>query len=351
MLIEDAHPYTVPVSASIRDVVANLTESGMLLALVVSPAGQLLGVVADGDVRRALLAGQTLEDSVETVMNVHFRSASTGSSNSKLAALCKSWGIQQIPIVDGASHLRGLFVANGESPPKSLVNTVFLLAGGKGVRLRPLTDETPKPMLRIGKKPILHHIIDSLKEDGFTNFNISVNYLAEKIIDYFGDGSDFGITVTYTRETEPLGTAGSLSLLAPIPKSPVVVMNGDVLLSADVTEMVKFHTESGADITAGVKLIDTEIPFGVFDLDGMNIKGLIEKPVRREAINAGIYVLQPTVVMSLEKNRKLDMTDLMLETIDSGKVVAFPIHEDWIDLGRQSDLHRAREALKDGKIP
>lgn len=343
MIVEHLIDCTIPSESTVRDAIANLTDSGMLISLVVDQYNQLVGVVADGDIRRSLLAGASLSDPIDLVMNSSFASAPIGSSEEDLRKQCSLSGIRHIPLIDSAKRLVGLFVENGKQHREPIPNTVFILAGGKGIRLRPLTDEVPKPMIPIGKKPMLHHIIDGLREDGFVNFNISVNYLADQIIKYFGDGKQFGINVTYTRETEPLGTAGSLSLLTAVPDMPVVVINGDVFLSADVSEIVRFHVHNGAEITAGVKIVESEIPYGVIEVDGVSIVSLQEKPIRRDFVNAGVYVLEPSVVSGLSKNKKIDMTELIVAHISKGKVCAFPFHEEWVDLGRPEDLVQAQQ--------
>ena len=253
--------------------------------------------------------------------------------------------IDQVPLVDGNGVVSGLeFLANVDySDAKP--NTVVIMAGGLGMRLRPLTDHVPKPMIPVGGKPMLEWILTAASEDGFRKFVLAVNYLGEQIEEYFGDGEDFGVHISYVKEKEPLGTAGALSLLSEEQVDSIVVLNGDVLMQARLSEMVEFHRAEQADMTLAVKVLDTQIPFGVVSLKGSYVEEIREKPVYRDYVNAGIYVMEPEIIRTIPRMSRLDMPDLISQVLADRRVLAFPLHESWIDLGRRSDLEKAESEL------
>lgn len=342
MLVDDVSLCIVPDSATVKDVVENLNNSGLRLCLVMTNNNSLLGVVSDGDVRRGLLAGEGLDSSVTAVFNRNFASAPAGTPTLQLARLAREHEVSHLPILDGQGKLEGLFIDQPDAELSARDNLVVIMAGGMGLRLRPLTEKTPKPMLPVGGKPMVQHTIESLRAEGFRDFVLAVNYLGDQIEQHFNDGSDFGVRIEYVRETQPLGTGGALSLLEGNFQSPLLVVNGDVMLSAKISEMLDFHIQSGAELTVGVKLIETQIPYGVVDIDNGRISGISEKPVYRDFVNAGVYVLNPTLIAEVPRDLKFDMTDLLAQVIETSQAIAFPLHESWIDLGRHEDLVRAR---------
>lgn len=343
MLVDDVSRCVVPGSATVKDVVENLTSSGLRLCLVVGSDEVALGIVSDGDIRRGLLAGEGLDSPATTVMNTSFASASKGTALSELTRLARSREVTHLPLVDGEGKLAGLFIDQPDGGPTGRDNTVVIMAGGMGLRLRPLTENTPKPMLPLGGKPMVQHTIEALRSEGFLKFVFAVNYLGDQIETHFGDGADLGVHITYVRETQPLGTGGALSLLGESFQSPLLVVNGDVMLSAKISEMLDFHHQTGGEITVGVKLLETQIPYGVVEVDGSRILGISEKPVYRDFVNAGVYVLNPGLLGKVPHDEKFDMTDLLAQVIETSNATAFPLHESWIDLGRHEDLARARE--------
>jgi NDP-sugar pyrophosphorylase family protein len=248
-----------------------------------------------------------------------------------------------MPVLDSEGAVTGLFIDNPAISSADMDNTVVIMAGGMGMRLRPLTETMPKPMIPVAGKPMMQHTIEALRSEGFRRFVLSVNYLGEQIEDYFGDGTEFGIEVSYLREQKPLGTGGALSLLTGSFSSPLVVVNGDVLFSASMTEMLDYHISQSAEITVGIKLLHTQIPFGVVEVDGPKVIGLREKPVYRDFVNAGVYILEPTALTAIPKDVRHDMTDLLATLIKRGSASGFPLHESWIDLGRPEDLIRAEQ--------
>jgi dTDP-glucose pyrophosphorylase len=343
VLVDDVSRCVVPGLATVKEVVENLTSSGLRLCLVVGSNQVALGLVSDGDIRRGLLAGEGLDSPATTVMNTSFASASKGTAVSELTRLARSREVTHLPLVDGEGKLAGLFIDQPDGEGAARDNTVVIMAGGIGLRLRPLTDSTPKPMLPVGGKPMVQHTIESLRAEGFVNFVLAINYLGDQIEGHFGDGSDLGVRIAYVKEEQPLGTGGALSLLEDSFTSPIVVINGDVLLSARLTEMLNYHHSHSADITVGVKVLDTQIPFGVIELEGNHIVAMQEKPVYRDFINAGVYVLEPGVVRSVAPSVRLDMPDLVVGWLGRRNVFAYPMHESWRDLGHMEDLESARQ--------
>ena len=343
MLVDDVSRCVVPEAATVKSVVENLNSSGLRLSLVVGPEGALLGIVSDGDIRRGLLAGEGLESPATTVMNAVFVSALNGTATSELTRVARAREVTHLPLVDEEGKLAGLFIDQPDGETATRNNSVVIMAGGMGLRLRPLTENTPKPMIPVGGKPMVQHTIEALRAEGFVNFILAINYLGDQIEAHFGDGSGLGVRITYVKEEQPLGTGGALSLLEGAFTSPIVVINGDVLLSARLTEMLNYHHSHSADITVGVKVLDTQIPFGVIELEGNHIVAIQEKPVYRDFINAGVYVLEPGVVRSVAPSVRLDMPDLVVGWLGRRKVFAYPMHESWRDLGHMEDLESARQ--------
>jgi dTDP-glucose pyrophosphorylase len=343
VLVDDVSRCVVPGSATLKEVVENLNSSGLRLCLLVDSDDRLLGIVSDGDIRRGLLAGAGLQSLATTVMNADFVAAPSGTVVSELTRVVRLREVTHLPLLGDDGRLAGLFIGQPDGEGAVRDNTVVIMAGGMGLRLRPLTDSTPKPMLPVGGKPMVRHTIESLHAEGFVNFVFAINYLGEQIQEHFGDGSDLGVRITYVKEEQPRGTGGALSLLEGAFTSPLVVINGDVLLSARLTEMLNYHHSHSADITVGVKVLDTQIPFGVIELEGNHIVAMQEKPVYRDFINAGVYVLEPGVVRSVAPSVRLDMPDLVAGWLGRRKVFAYPMYEPWRDLGSIEDLESARQ--------
>lgn len=342
MLAKDVSIFVVPDSASLKDVIENLTESGLKLSLVVDGSQTLVGIVSDGDVRRALLAGGNLDSPVVALMNTDFLAVDSFTGVSELAKLARSRRVTHIPLVSDRRVVEGLFIDDPNLDSSVRDNTVVIMAGGMGLRLRPLTQHTPKPMLPIGGKPMVQHTIEALRLEGFSKFVVAVNYLGEQIEDYFGDGSWLGVDITYLKEEVPLGTGGALSLVGDGITSPILVVNGDVLVSAPLSSMVDYHLAHNADITVGVKMLETQIPFGVVQIEDARIIAIQEKPTYRDFVNAGVYVIEPAVLGRLAPGVRIDMPDLVSDLLERREVLAFPIHESWRDLGHLEDLEIAR---------
>ncbi len=269
----------------------------------------------------------------------------------EIFSMMKKLDLLQIPIVDSDRKILGLKTLQGLLKNKILDNPVFLMAGGFGKRLFPLTSDTPKPLLRVGKKPILENILDQFIEHGFHNFYISTHYKAEMIQSYFGDGSDWNVTIQYVHEDKPLGTAGGLGLLSrKLIKLPILLMNGDLLTKVNFGELLNFHLQNGGDATMCVREYDFQVPYGVIKSNGNYITEIEEKPIHRFFVNAGIYVLDPSMLNTIDGTDSLDMPQLLSQKIESsGQVNMFPVHEYWLDIGQIEQFEQAKQDINTWK--
>ena len=327
-------------SDPLRAAATVLNASPYKLVLICSLEGRLTGTLTDGDLRRGLLGGLSLEDSVAKAMNRSFVSGQLGDSKPEFHSLMRKRQIHELPILDKSGAVVDLISDRPESTPFN--GTFVIMAGGRGSRLMPLTNSTPKPMLLVGTKPILEHILSSAISQGFEKFVISVNYLGNQIENYFGDGSNWGISITYLREDEPLGTAGALSLLPKDVPGPIVVSNGDLVTNLDYRAMIQNHEDSEASISMAIRQFELRNPYGVVVTRGEFVEGIEEKPAYVSQVNTGIYVLSPEVLTILHPNSFLNMTDLVQRALDQKeKVAAFPIHESWMDIGTPQDFQAA----------
>jgi len=331
--------------SSIRDALEIINNEALRVALVVDKNQYLVGVVSDGDIRRGLLKNLSLTEPVSLVMNASPTTAKIGTQREALIRLMEKKGILCIPLLDEFGKVVGLETLHSALHRQNYQNPVFIMAGGFGTRLRPLTDNCPKPMLKIGNKPILETVIRSFIKAGFVNFYISTHYMAELIQNHFGDGSELEVSITYVHEESPLGTGGALGLLPKdLPEGlPLIMMNGDVLTNVDFQRLLEFHMRHDADATMCVREYDYQIPYGVINSDGNKITSMVEKPIQRFFVNAGIYVVSPRVIQSVEKNQKIDMPTLLeLHMQERNNILMFPIHEYWLDIGRMDDFNRAQ---------
>lgn len=333
----------LPSSASIQEAIANLDASGLQIALIVGPDGKLAGTLTDGDIRRGILRGLGLTSPIQEIIQHEPLVVPSSMGRDKVLELMGSSKIHQLPVVDETHTIIGLHVWDELLAVPSRPNVMVVLAGGKGTRLRPHTEHCPKPMLSVRGKPMLEHIIDRAKREGFTRFVFAINYLGHLIEDHFGDGSRWQVDISYIRESSPLGTAGALGLLQPLPDAPVLVTNGDLVTDLRYAELLDFHTQHQADATMAVRLHEWQNPFGVVQTDGVDIMGFEEKPIWRSHINAGIYVLDPSVLSTVGENEYCDMPTLFNRLREkSRKTIVFHMHEPWLDVGRPNDLELAR---------
>jgi dTDP-glucose pyrophosphorylase len=327
---------------TVRDTMRRIDASSAHIALVVDATGRLVGTVTDGDIRRALLRGASLEVKAVEVMNATPTRAHVSQERESILALMKTRGLHHIPIVDEAGNIVGLEVYDELLTTPKRDNIVVLMAGGLGSRMRPLTNGCPKPLLRLGDRPILEHIVESFVGHGFCRFYIAVNYLGEMIEAHFGDGSRWGADIRYIREPKPLGTAGALSLLPERPAQPVLVMNGDLLTKVNFNHLIEFHETHAVSATMCVRNYEYQIPYGVVAVDDHRLVAIEEKPHQRCFVSAGIYVLSPDAIDTLDPESYLDMPSLFENLIRAGRpTAAFPVGEYWLDIGRIEDFERA----------
>ncbi|HTB04906.1 MAG TPA: nucleotidyltransferase family protein [Bradyrhizobium sp.] len=338
--------HSVSETTSIFETIRVIGDGSQQVALVCRD-GKLLGTATDGDIRRAILASVPLDSPISAVMNRSPITGQAGISNMAALMLMRRHSIHQLPIVDAEGNVTDVKLIDDLAASPQSDHWVVLMAGGLGSRLKPLTDDIPKPLLRIGDKPILETVLSGFIKAGFGRFYISVNYKAEMIRDYFGDGTAWGVDIGYLEESERLGTAGALSLLPGRPTQPFFVMNGDLLTTVNFDQMLKYHCEHKAFTTVCVREHSITVPFGVVDFDGHRLLGIREKPTQKFFVNAGVYLLDPGILDHLDANETVDMPTLIERTIAQGKSsVGFPLREYWIDVGRLDDLQRASDEFQ-----
>jgi dTDP-glucose pyrophosphorylase len=337
----------LPTGATIQQAIESLETSCMQIVLAVAEGNQLVGTLTDGDIRRAFLKGHRLDSMIDDAINRNPLVVPPEMGRDLVLQLMKVNKIHQLPIVDQEGIVVGLNVWDCILAPAAIDNIMLIMAGGKGTRLRPQTENCPKPMLEVGGKPILEHIIERAMIDGFQNFVISLHYLGHMIENHFGDGRRHGVNIKYVKEKAPLGTAGCLSLLSDKPSLPFVVTNGDVLSDIKYNEFLDFHNRQFAVATMAVRQFEMQNQFGVVKTKGVEIEEFEEKPIYRSYVNAGIYALNPDALNYLENNKHCDMPTLFERIKNNyGKTIVYPMHEPWLDVGRLSDLDLARSNHK-----
>jgi dTDP-glucose pyrophosphorylase len=340
-------------NATIREAIGVLDNTSLQVCLVADDENRLLGTITDGDVRRAILHEKSMDCPVCEIMHKDPHVAPEGLDREELLSRMARARVHQIPLLDDDGRIKGLAVVDDIlRHAKSKDTWVVLMAGGQGSRLRPLTEETPKPLLKIGDKAILELIVENFVKQGFRQFYISVNYRAETIKTHFGDGKRWGAEIRYLQESETMGTAGSLRLIKELPETPLLVMNADLLTKVDFHRLLDYHQSHGAAATMGVREYDFQVPFGVVRLDGDSVKSIDEKPVHRFFVNAGIYLIEPDALTLALSNTKdasyLDMPDLFRHLIDEKqKTTVFPIREYWLDIGRMDDFEQAQREFSE----
>ncbi len=343
----------IPITSSIRQAIICIDRNKKGIALITNEKQQLLGTITDGDIRRALLIDQDLDVSVRELLVRKNRSpypkpitALVGTPPAKLLELMRKHAVRQIPILEGEGRVAGLLAMEELLPQQLLSTQAVIMAGGYGTRMQLLTGKLPKAMLRVGKEPLLQLIVKRLRKAGIRRVNIATHYKADKIVEHFGNGSALGVRLRYLTEDRPLGTAGALGLME-APTEPFFVINGDILTNVNFQAMLAFHREQRAEMTVAVQKYDVEIAYGVVQIQDSLICQVVEKPKFQHLVNAGIYLLQPSVQSGIPKEKYLDMTDLIRKLIDEGRRVAgFPLWEDWLDIGNPAEYQRAREDAK-----
>jgi len=338
------HQVILPVDATIGQAIHNLNEVSVKIVLVANASGVLEGTISDGDIRRGLLKGLDLNSPLTSIIHHNALVVPPDLGRELVMQLMLANKIQQIPVVDEQHHIVGLHLWDEITIPPSRPNLMVIMAGGMGTRLRPHTEDCPKPLLLVAGKPMLEHIIERAKLEGFNHFVLAIHYLGHMIEAYFGKGERLGVQIDYLREESPLGTAGALGLLKPIPDAPFVVTNGDVITDIHYGELLDFHTRHNAAATMAVRVHEWQHPFGVVQTQGVEIVGFEEKPIARSHINAGVYALDPLALSVLTADAHCDMPTLF-ERLQTNKkrTVAYPMHEPWLDVGRPDDLLAANK--------
>jgi dTDP-glucose pyrophosphorylase len=330
-------------SGTLLDALRALDAGAIEIAFVVDEAGRFVGTLTDGDVRRALLSGAPLASPLSPHVNRRAIRLGAGSGRVEALELMQARSIAQIPVLDVDGRIVGVHLLRDMLAVRERDHWAVVMAGGLGTRLGPLTKNTPKPMLRVAGRPILERIVLHLAGHGLKRLFISVNYLAHVIEEHFGDGSRFGVDIAYLRETEPLGTGGSLSLLPERTALPLVVMNGDLVTQANIGDMLSFHDARGARVTVGIRRYHHTVPFGCLETDGDRILRTEEKPTLSRQVNAGLYVLSPEVVGRVPPSTFLGVPDLVDDCLRRGEPVhGYEIVDDWIDVGQRDQLQAAR---------
>lgn len=328
---------------SIRETIEIIELYSLQIAIIVDCDNKLLGTVTDGDVRRGLLNGISLDDSVEKIMNKTPITITETKDEKEILNIFQTNKIRHLPILDNDGHVIGIKRLDDFLHSSKNENWVILMAGGLGSRLRPLTNNCPKPMLPIGERPLLEIILSNFIEQGFYKFCFSINYKGEQIKKYFQDGSKWGVKIKYIYEEMKMGTAGSLSLFPIKTKEPIIVMNADILTKVNFKQLINFHIERQDKATIAVHSYDFQVPYGVVKIYKDKLIGFEEKPIYTNFINAGIYVLNPSILDKIPKNSYFDMNQLFEGMIDNGeKVSIFPIREYWIDIGEIEDFNQAK---------
>ena len=342
--LSEIHNLLVDEFSTLQDVIINLNLNEMKIVVVVDTNKKLVGVICDGDIRRGLIKGLNLNSTAKEITSLSPNFIYEDTKEHEINKLLFKYKINQLPVVNNDNILVGLFIKDHSflSNEKLKSNTVVIMAGGKGLRLKPFTSNIPKPLVKIGEKSILEHIISNVRKDGFINIIIAINHMGEMIEDIIGDGSHLNVNVSYLRENSFLGTAGALSLLEKGANDPIIVINGDILTEVNFFNLLEYHTDNKSDATMAVTEYELINPYGVVIIDGHNITGFKEKPTIKNYINAGIYVLSCHTLDLLKANEYCDMPDLFTKIRQSKlKTIAYAIHESWLDIGSPKDLLEA----------
>ncbi len=340
----------VPPVVSISEAIERLDKAGTGALILCGADRVLLGLLTDGDIRRAVLQGKPMSDPCDTIATLNPVAAPTSTSMRDALHLMNQRDIHHLPLVDAQNHVVELLLRKDLLTEGPTDLSAVIMAGGYGKRLLPLTESVPKPMLPVGDRPLLEHVIQQLRRSGIREVNMTTHYLSDSISDHFGDGNGFGVRLNYLKEENPLGTAGGLRLMKR-PESSVLVINGDILTGVPFQEMLIYHLRHQAEVTVGVRKYEMQVPFGVVQCDDVRITGLQEKPSMSFFVNAGVYLLEPSAYDSIPDGKTFDMTDLIQLLLAEGRtVVGFPIMEYWIDVGRPEDYDKVQQYAMNGSI-
>jgi dTDP-glucose pyrophosphorylase/predicted transcriptional regulator len=335
-------------STSILEVLKIIDASSKQIAIIVDNEKKLLGTISDGDIRRAILKNISLNDSIKNIYSKTPIVANINNSKEEILNICRSKKIHQIPIIDEKGNLIALEILDELISKEIKLNKVVLMVGGLGTRLRPLTENIPKPMLKVGNKPILQTIVEKFSLYGYKNIVMCVNYKLNIIQDYFGDGSKFGVNIDYILEDKRLGTAGGLGLIDEKLTEPFFVMNADLLTNVNFDHLYDFHVTNNSMATMCVQDYDFKVPYGVVNVENTKILSIKEKPTQKYFVNAGIYMLSPDCLKYIPQNQFYDMPTLFEKLISENEnVISFPLREYWLDIGHIDEYEKANEEFDD----
>ena len=331
-------------NASIEEALKVIGDGAMQIALIVDKSDKLIGTLTDGDIRRGLLKGLDLKSSIKSIIFNTPTIAKESDTKEMILKLAISKKLNQIPIIDESGKVIGIQEISQLVMPNEKKNKVILMVGGLGERLGSLTKDTPKPMLKVGNKSILETIVENFKGYGYTNIVMCLNYKSEIIQNYFGDGSEFGVNIEYILEEKRMGTAGALSLLKDNPKEPFFVMNGDLLTNVNFEKIHEFYLSNNAQALMCVREYESQVPYGVINIENTKIVSVEEKPTQKFFVNAGIYMLNPEVLKYIPKNEFYNMTTLFEKLIDKDKnIISYLLDGYWLDIGRFEEYKKANE--------
>lgn len=343
--MDNLNKYIIHAKQPLSVALQMLNEVVDLTLFVVNDENKLIGTLTDGDVRRGLLGGKDINDYIDNFMKTSFRFINEDAYSVHDIIKAKELGVQILPIVDESMRVKKLI---NFSFHKSLLPVdAVIMAGGRGVRLSPLTDTLPKPLLKVGDKPIIEHGIDWLIRYGIDNITISLNYMAEKIINYFGNGKSKGISISYLHETEMLGTIGSLSMITHVRHETVLLMNSDLLTNIDLEEFYNEFIAKNADMSVACIPYNVSIPYAIMDVDKDFVLALKEKPTITYYSNAGIYLIKKEHIKLIPKGKIFNATDF-IETLiaDNKKVCYYTLLGYWLDIGKMDDFNKAQKDIK-----
>ena len=347
----------VSASDTIQVAAERLNRNLRGIVLVIDEVGCLLDTITDGDIRRGMLAGLGLDSRIEVLRErkgrlagVALLAAPPDADATALVQLMRERSVRQVPIVHHDGRVAGLVTLEELLPTAgALPVRAVIMAGGLGTRLRPLTEHVPKPLLPLGDRSVVERLITQLHDAGVRHVAVVTHYRGDQIRERLGDGQALGVTVTYVDEDRPLGTAGALALME-LPGVPILVVNGDILTNVDLRAMLEYHRENAADVTIGVRRYELNVPFGVVDIEGPNVRGVREKPAMHVFVNVGMYLMKPTMHSYLQAGAACDMPELVNRLIRAGRsVVSFPVVGYWLDIGRMTDYEQAQADLREGR--
>tara|TARA_X000000950_G_scaffold243020_1_gene297787 strand:+ start:8231 stop:9277 length:1047 start_codon:yes stop_codon:yes gene_type:complete len=322
--------------------ISKLNSNGLQILLIINKQNNYVGTLTDGDIRRGFIKGLNLESEISDIVNYNSTYASNLLEKEKLSEICQKKKLKHLPLINNKNKIVDLYIPENFSEKKIIENYFIIMAGGKGTRLRPKTKNLPKALIPVLNKPLIKHIIDKAKDEGFRNFIISTNYLKGKIKKYLGNGSKFNLNITYIDEKKFLGTVGSLSKLKPKNKLPIVITNCDVLTKIRYDELLKYHTSKKNNVaTISAKNYDINIPFGVLNTIKNKFINVTEKPSFSYLINAGIYIIDQKILKLINKNQYMDMTTLFNKIPKKEKVAVYPFYEKWFDIADIEDIKKA----------